>query len=402
VSALLIAADGAAMPFERMALGADRGFDERWLQQLLFDHPELVPLERIESGAGSIIPLLREFALPRSSGLVFLDMLAVTRSGRIVLVECKLWRNPQARREVVAQLIEYAALLRGWSFADLTARVKTVLGVSSPNPIFDLARSSYPDLDEATFVDAVARSLQLGDFHLIIAGDGIRSDVQAIGAYINATIGSAARLSLVEIQLWRDDVGQILVVPQLPLRTEVIELRLVVDRDGIPLRLASDDDRQHDAPVTKASEAIGQRGANRAFWQGVIEGLRFDHPDQPPARHGGNNWIRLDLPATSQGLTGYRNGREIGFFLTLSGETGAAVYEALASEAAAIGSESRLDPVFKVVSDEPFKATLSVAKSLTPDFEEPAQRAWLTETANRLVTCLRPRLARLAREASTA
>lgn len=262
--------DGGALPFHRMALGADRGFDERWLQQLLFTHPELVPLERIEPGAGSIIPLLREFALPRSSGLVFLDMLAVTRSGRIVLVECKLWRNPQARRLVVAQLIEYAALLRGWSFADLTARVKTVLGDSSPNPIFDLARAADPDLDEATFVDAVARSLQLGDFHLIIAGDGIRSDLQAIGAYINATIGSAARLSLVEVQLWRDAAGQVLVVPQVPLRTEVIEQRLVVDRDGVPLRLASDDDRHDDTPVAKAPEAIGLRGVNRAFWQGAI------------------------------------------------------------------------------------------------------------------------------------
>lgn len=106
MSAFLIATDGGALPLERMVLGADRGFDERWLQELLFAHPELVPLERIEPGAGSIVNLLREFALPRSSGLVFLDLLAVTRSGRIVLVECKLWRNPQARREVVAQLIE--------------------------------------------------------------------------------------------------------------------------------------------------------------------------------------------------------------------------------------------------------------------------------------------------------
>lgn len=277
-----------------------------------------------------------------------------------------------------------------------------MLGVSSANLIFDLARVSYPGLDEANFVDAVARSLQLGDFHLIIAGDGIRSDLQAIGAYINATIGSAARLSLVEVQLWRDAAGQVLVVPQVPLRTELIEQRLVVDRDGVPLRLASDDDRQDDAPVAKTSEAIGLRGANRAFWQGVIEGLRFDHPDQPPARHGGNNWIRLDLPATSQGLIGYRNGREIGFFLTLAGETGAAVYEALASEAAGLASESRLDPVFNVVSDEPFKATLSVTRPLTPDLEEASQRVWLTEAANRLVTCLRPRLTRMGREVSTA
>jgi hypothetical protein len=393
VSALLIAADGEAMPLSRMALGTEPGFDERWLQQRLFAQPTLIPLERIEPGAGPLIPVFREFALARAGGLVFLDMLGVTRSGRLVLVECKLWRNPQARREVVAQLIEYAALLRGFSFADLTARLKSLLGSSAANPLYELARAAVPGLDEAAFVDAVARSLALGDFHLIIAGDGIRADLQAIGSYLNATLGGAARLALVEIQLWRGSGGQILVVPQLPLRTEVIEQRLVVGVDGVPLRLSSSDDRREVMPAT-SDGLLGARGQNRAFWQEVIDRLRFDHPDQPAARHGGNNWIRLDLPG-GQGLTGYRGGRDLGFVLTLTGEPGAALYDGLATDAATIALEIGLEPVFRIASDEPFKAALSVTRPLTPEFDEPAQQAWLIATANRLVTCLRPRLARL-------
>ena len=35
-------------------------------------------------------------------------LLLITPDGNLVLVECKLWRNPQARREVLAQIIDYA------------------------------------------------------------------------------------------------------------------------------------------------------------------------------------------------------------------------------------------------------------------------------------------------------
>ena len=90
----------------------------------------------MEAGAGDVVPLCRELAIPRAGGSVFLDMLGVTQTGRLVLVECKLWRNPQARREVVAQIVEYAALLRHLSFGDLTARLKQKLGVSAANPIY--------------------------------------------------------------------------------------------------------------------------------------------------------------------------------------------------------------------------------------------------------------------------
>jgi hypothetical protein len=118
------------------------GYDERWLQELLFAHPELIPIDRIEAGAGGLLPICRELTLAREGRVVCLDLLCLTRSGRLMLVECKLWRNQQARREVVAQILEYAALLRGWSYGDLTARLKQQRGWKGKNPIFDPVSSS--------------------------------------------------------------------------------------------------------------------------------------------------------------------------------------------------------------------------------------------------------------------
>jgi hypothetical protein len=42
----------------------------------------------------------------------------VTPSGLPVLVECKLWRNPQARHQVVSQILDYAKELSRWSSSD--------------------------------------------------------------------------------------------------------------------------------------------------------------------------------------------------------------------------------------------------------------------------------------------
>lgn len=74
-------------------------FDEAWLQRLIMHHPSLLPVDQIEPAFHSLVPICVE--LPTPSGYV--DNLFVTPAGDIVLVECKLWRNPKARREVVAQ-----------------------------------------------------------------------------------------------------------------------------------------------------------------------------------------------------------------------------------------------------------------------------------------------------------
>lgn len=84
--------------------------DEAWLQALIFAHPELLPISRIEPGFGAAVPVAREVAC----GHAYIDNLYLTPSGEIILAETKLWRNVQARREVVAQALAYVAALASW------------------------------------------------------------------------------------------------------------------------------------------------------------------------------------------------------------------------------------------------------------------------------------------------
>jgi hypothetical protein len=110
---------GTAKPMKRnsfskgTAAGSD--YDESWLQGLIMRHPRLLPVDQIEPAFADLVPICME--LPTPSGP--LDNLLVTRSGGLSIVECKLWRNPGARREVVGQIIDYAKNLPTWSYEEL-------------------------------------------------------------------------------------------------------------------------------------------------------------------------------------------------------------------------------------------------------------------------------------------
>jgi hypothetical protein len=101
-----------------------------------------------------------------------------------VLVECKLLRNPEARREVIAQLFEYASLLSEWTYSELEARLKKARGLTGENPIFAALKAVHPELDEGAFVHSVNRSLERGDFPCAIAGDGIRRATRMAAAHL--------------------------------------------------------------------------------------------------------------------------------------------------------------------------------------------------------------------------
>jgi hypothetical protein len=70
------------------------------LCDLIFDHPTILPVAEFEPGIGRVIAVAKEVHLP---GAGFIDVLLISEHGRLIAVECKLWRNPQARREVVGR-----------------------------------------------------------------------------------------------------------------------------------------------------------------------------------------------------------------------------------------------------------------------------------------------------------
>lgn len=153
-------------------------FNENWLQKFIFEHPSAIPINEIESAFAELIPVCRE--LPTSAGPI--DLVFVNSDGLLTLVECKLWSNPEARREVVGQILDYAKEISQWSYQNLEDAIDKTQKAGKQS-LFQLV-SVKSDVEEMDFIDSVSRNLRRGRFLLLIIGDGIRENVEQLAEFL--------------------------------------------------------------------------------------------------------------------------------------------------------------------------------------------------------------------------
>jgi hypothetical protein len=217
-------------PLRRIRLG-DREFSEAYLQETLHACPELLPVDELDADFGPLVSLGRE--------IDNIDNLFIAPSGRITIVETKLWRNPQATREVLAQILEYANRVSTWSFETLEMKCRRA---QSPAPIeasslYSFVRDAFPDeiATETEFHDSVQRTLQTGRFLLLIVGDGIREGMEDLLAALHTHPNLLFTFGLVELQVFVDphESRERLVVPRvLAHSTEIVRAVVRVETSG--------------------------------------------------------------------------------------------------------------------------------------------------------------------------
>jgi hypothetical protein len=226
---VLIEKSGGLEKAERVFLGDIKAKDEAWLRDTLFNNPEIIPTDEIDSAFGPLIPLCRE--LRTDAGPV--DAVFINERGRLTIVECKLWKNPQARREVVAQTLHYVSAIASWSYADLQRHVSAALDKRGNIPFEVVRDRARTRVNEREFVDAVSRSLREGRFLVLIAGDGIREGVQSLTDLVNRSATKAFSFGLIEIAIYRFANDRLIVQPRVLAETEVIERRMtIITMDG--------------------------------------------------------------------------------------------------------------------------------------------------------------------------
>ncbi|MBO9422372.1 hypothetical protein J7481_22870 [Labrenzia sp. R4_2] len=396
--ALLSTSDHGYSALTRIPLGeANKDRQEKWFQELLFQNPSIIPISDVHPGSTGFIPICRELTIQKSGGAsVYLDLFGITPEGKLVLIECKLWRNPQARREVVAQALEYASLLRNWSYSDLSVRLQTTLGTNSGNPLFDKYRKADGPLSEEALHDRVARGLRSGDFLVIIAGDGIREDVLAIAEHLNQNSGMATSLALAEFQMFMGGAGETVIIPHVPVRTDVLTHRVYLGQGGEPITIEADSEQNARTEAAIDPEGAKRRETDAAFWQAFCEQLEFEHPEQPAARRGGFGWAKIPMPEPITWITAYRTAKGTGgLFFRLKGEDGLIVFEELTAAQDQLETEIGLKLSVKVEKTDPFEASVGFDYPANP-FDDEIFMSWLKENANRFVSSLRLFLAQIA------
>ena len=209
-------------------------YDELWLQRLIAIHPQVLPIAEIEPYLEGAVPVCME--LGTAAG--FVDVVLVTPRGDLVLVECKLWRNPQARREVVGQIIDYAKELPRLSYEAFEAAVckaEPTGDSAKADVLYQRSGAQAAGLGESSFIDAVSRNLRRGRFLLLIVGDGIREGVETIAEFLQQHAGMHFTLALVEIAIFTLPAGGYVVQPRILSRTTMIPRGIVAIEDDRPV-----------------------------------------------------------------------------------------------------------------------------------------------------------------------
>ena len=203
MSLLILDCEGGPELIRRVPRGEARR--EHALRDLIYEHPDALPLHDFDPGYGRVFALAREFNIP---GVGYVDGLLADERGRLIVVECKLWRNPQARREVVGQILDYARELSRFSYEDLQRQI-AIATKGLGNVFYDMARAAGGEIDEAAFVDRVSRDLAGGRLLLLVVGDGIAEGTRRIGEYLQGQPGLAFHFGLIEVAeyRWRESDG---------------------------------------------------------------------------------------------------------------------------------------------------------------------------------------------------
>ena len=203
----------AQLPHDKMA-----GRNEAWLRDMLFDHPELLPITAIDPSFGPLIPLCKEMKI--GSGRA--DLVYINRDGLLTIVECKLWNNPEARRKVVGQILDYGSTVFEWSYSDLEREVRHATQIRrSEHVVYDQVAAHHATLEQAHFVDAVSAALKRGRFLLLVAGNGIRSEVTKIHALFERNLGSGFAFGLVEVGLYPLSDNSLIVQPRVSMNSAI-------------------------------------------------------------------------------------------------------------------------------------------------------------------------------------
>jgi len=217
-SAPVIIKGNKEVSVEKISLSSTE-FDEKWIQKLCFDNPHLLPITELEPAFGGMIPICRELAT--NSG--FVDLLYINEDGFITIGECKLWRNPEAQRKVVGQILDYAKELAKWNYSKFESECLRA-GKRREKSLFEIFQKFDSDIEEADFIDNVQKNLKKGRFLLLIIGDGIRENMEEIVKYIHRSANLHFTLGLIELPIFKKTYeDELIVTPRILAKTKEIE-----------------------------------------------------------------------------------------------------------------------------------------------------------------------------------
>lgn len=186
------------------------------LQELIAEHPELLDGEQIcPDDPRRWILVAREQGIAETQGggaRWAVDCLILDQDATPTLVEVKRGSNPELRRTVVGQMLEYAAhAVPAWTADELRRRFEESAQAQGRDPdevLGELLADEEPDADR--FWNAAAANLAAKRMRLVFAADEIPDPLRRVVEFLNTQMQHIEVLA-VEIKQFRGKTTRALV-----------------------------------------------------------------------------------------------------------------------------------------------------------------------------------------------
>jgi len=183
------------------------------LQSLLLNNPELLPSEQIAPEDPPRWLVIGE-EMPVSDPATgqkrwSLDLLFVDHMAMLTLVECKRCDDTRSRREVIAQMMEYAANGQHyWSADDLHRRALQTAGGPAKLAEWLEIQQGWESIEK--FFEAAAENLRMSRMRLIFFLEESPHELRSLVEFLNGQLKDTEVL-LVEAKLYESSAGRIVV-----------------------------------------------------------------------------------------------------------------------------------------------------------------------------------------------
>jgi hypothetical protein len=262
------------------------------LQALLADYPDLLPGDQIDlENPRRWLLVAREVAVPGSeddNGRWSLDHLFLDQDGTPTFVECKRSSDTRSRREVVAQMLDYAANgISYWKMDSLrqsAAETAQKNGKSLDDEILKLINSDDPSQIDLYWT-RVEEKLKSSNVRLIFVADSVPSELRRLVEFLNEQMTSVEVLAVEAKQFVGEGVSAI--VPRLLGMTETArEVKGQVNRKSTNLEemlaKSSPEASQFFSNLINSASSTGYR----IYWGTVGFSIGISLP-------GSDNWASI-------------------------------------------------------------------------------------------------------------
>lgn len=186
---------------------------ESVLQTLLVDYPDLLPGDQIDpENPRRWLLVSREMAVPDNvgaSGRWSLDHLFLDQDGTPTFVECKRADDTRTRREVIAQMLDYAANgIQYWSMDRLrqvAAETAERRGMSLDEEIAALGEGGEEEVDVEEYWEHVEANLRGRRVRLVFVADSTPRELRRLVEFLNEEMANVEVLAVEIRQYQRDD-----------------------------------------------------------------------------------------------------------------------------------------------------------------------------------------------------